>query len=659
MKMAHSRFEENGGQSSRRRNVVIGFCIIFAILLITSVINWGIISSWGKVDIERVYVSGSNGAEWSALVYRPDNATDATPAPAAIMWHGNAGNARNHESWAVEFARRGFVVVVPDLSGSGDSLYTTTANRWVEQEYWFDYMRGLSFVDKDNILTTGHSAGSTPAWDIGAMHNVKGILVAGGCSVFDGHYGAPEGSNRPAGNALQSPGGSEYMEAWYTWTGNTVICMGEAEMSNYSGSYDANRFLQENALQVLQKYPGYENAEELEANRLYGSFEENNGFLFCVEDYRIHEAAFVSKNTIGNLLKYSQEIVGDAVPNYIDSTDQIWPYKDYVGLFGIYVFAAFLFALTLLLIEFVPVFAIVRRPMARNIGMRGKGMLLATVVGILAPYLVMKTDAFGIVGGPNGANLTALGFHMRYANLGFGMILGLTIVCSFGLVVYLIHERGNKLTLSDFGMTPEGYDPAASGAKKAKAIAHMILSTFLLSLIVIGVGWAYMQLQLDVTGTDFYAWFFGVKNIPIAKIPAFLPYMVVFILCFIPLSIDMNVVRRLPGTGNETKDTIIAMIVNVAISSAVIITVIAVKWHLQSSDNWIADSSWLWHMGMDTQRIWGLPVGMGVASAGSTFLYRKTGNLWLCCLLAGMVACIMGMLYGQYQFDFLTSWVFK
>ena len=59
-------------------------------------------------------------------------------------------------------------------------------------------------------------------------------------------------------------------------------------------------------------------------------------------------------------------------------------------------------------------------------------------------------------------------------------------------------------------------------------------------------------------------------------------------------------------------------------------------------------------MGLDTQRIWGLPVGMTVATAGATFIYKKTGNLWLCALLVGSVACLMGLLYGGTRFHYLT-----
>lgn len=37
-------------QVKRKKNVKRGFCITFALLILSSLINWGVISSWGKVD---------------------------------------------------------------------------------------------------------------------------------------------------------------------------------------------------------------------------------------------------------------------------------------------------------------------------------------------------------------------------------------------------------------------------------------------------------------------------------------------------------------------------------------------------------------------------------------------------------------------------------
>ena len=626
----------------RRRNVRIGFCITLAILLIASIVNWGVVTGWGNVRIDRITLSGNDGATTSALVYRPANATDETPAPTVICFHGNAGNARNHESWAMEFARRGFVVASPDLYGSGNSLGyfdgTVTEKSFggaisqrgllSEAELIYNYVLDLPYVDTDNIISTGHSMGCNAAQMLGAKYNAKAIIGASPVILL-------RGEDNP------------YIEAWNNYTGNYIELAGEPEI--ITGGMPL-----QDPVAALQKYPGYENITEVEEGKLYGSFEEGNAFIYIEENERIHEAAFVSTTTIGNLLNYAQLAVGDAVPNYIDFNDQVWPLKDYTGLFGIFAFAAFLCAFALLLIEEVPAFAAVRRPLARNVGFRGTSLVIACLVALLVPYLVIKTDAFGIVGGGKYVNLWGAGFNLGFSNMGFGVVVGLALVCCLGTAIFVLAERKKKgLALSDFGMTPYGYEKLETRGQRVRAIIGMILRSLAVAAITVGVGWALLQLQVAVLGTDFYAWFFGVKDLPLDKVPYYLNYLIVFILAFVVLSIDMNVIRRLPTTGNETKDLLIAMAVNIALGIAMVIVIVAVKWWLQSIAS-PADTNWLWGMALDTQRIWGLPVGMTVATAGSTFIYKKTGNIWLCALLVGTIACIMGVLYGSTRFHYIT-----
>lgn len=625
-----------------KRNVRIGWCVTLAILLVATLVNWGVITGWGKINIDRITIDGNDGAKFSALVYRPDNATDKTPAPAIMMYHGNAGNARNHESWAMEFARRGFVVVSIDQFGSGDSQgyfdgsetgALTSRSLIDEANLFYEYADSLPFVDSNNIIASGHSMGCASAAGVGALHNAKGILLASPVIFLDK--------------------GSDTEAAWNNYQGDVAAWIGAVELDG-STHDEKVRALQKKAggtmLGKVQRYDA--SANVIAPDQVYGSFENGNGFLYGIEYDRIHEAAFVSTQTIGHLLEYGQQMVDD-VPNYIDASDQVWPVKDYTGLFGIFAWAAFVFATALLLIEEVPAFAAVRRPLARNIGARRQGLVAGSLVALLVPYLVIKTDAFGIVGGRHYTNLLAAGFNLGYSNMGFGVVIGLSICCTVGMLVFLFLKRKEKLTPVDFGFTPTGYSELPSRGKKVEAVLLMVVKSALVAALAVAAGFIYTKFQTEVFGTDFYSWFFGVKDLPVWKIPNYLNYLVVFIICFIVLSIDMNVIRRLPTTGSETKDLILAMAVNLVLAVTVIIIIVAVKWHLQTIGS-SADTNWFWSMGLDTQRIWGLPVGMTVATLGATFLYKKTGNIWLCALLIGTIACLMGLLYGGTRFHYLT-----
>ncbi|MCD8018949.1 MAG: hypothetical protein LUF92_05000, partial [Clostridiales bacterium] len=297
-----------------------------------------------------------------------------------------------------------------------------------------------------------------------------------------------------------------------------------------------------------------------------------------------------------------------------------------------------------------------KRPIARNLGLRGIGYGISAILGIIFPYIVLKTDALGIVGGSFYDNLRFT-FKMGYSNMAFGTIVGLNILglCGF-LFYYVTVGRHKKLHIRDLGLTPEKYDSMKTNGEKALSVVQMVVMTLLLSAIVIAISWGYIQLQEEVAGTAFYAYFFGVKEIPIAKIPYYLNYLVIWIICFVVASFTLNVERRLPSTGNDNLDTVLQMAINIVLGIFTLTLIVAVKWYLQTigSD---ADTNLIWNMGLDTQRIWGMPVGMTVGIGGSTFLYKKTGNTWLSAILMGTVACLMCVLFGGTRFHFLTFFV--
>ena len=601
--------------SKKKSTATRGFLISLALLLLVSIINWGIVTGWGDVKITRLNVTGTENTPFSALLYTPSNATDETPAPALICFHGNAGNARNHESWAVEFSRRGFVVLSVDQFGAGNSSNFT--DEWLSTpafvsvgEIYYQYLMTLPFVDTENIVVGSHSMGNSPAFSLAGKYNAKAVVAASPVT-----FNVDE----------------EYAQAWKDYRGNYLCATGVVETAA------AERNINDSVTILADRgYEGVEEGQSAELGKLYGSFEEGNAYCLILEPKRIHEAAFVSQTTIGNLLWFAQESVGvDNVPNYIDSDNQIWMYKDYTGLLGIFVFAAFLCFLALFLIDKVPAFAVVKQPVPRNIGLRGIGLAISCICGIIFPYIVLKTGCFGLINVLGTSSV--VGFQMGYSNQAFCTIIGLNAMGFLTFILFLLTDgKKQHATISDFGLTEYG---------KKRPSFNFIIKTVLLSAIVIAIGWAYLQLQEDVLGTDFYAWFFGYKPVPIQKVPYYTWYIVIWILCFIIASFGINVERRLPSTGHETLDTLIAIVFNVIMAAFTVTLVIIVKWCLETNGEF--DNVFWEQFTIDIQRLWGMPAGMAVGVGGSTFLYRKTGNTWLSAILMGTAAAMMCVLYGQ------------
>ena len=620
------------GRARRRRNVRTFFLIMLALTVLMSVLCWGTVTSWGQVKVKRLTVAAHDGDTVSALLYIPQNATNETPAPMLFNCHGNAGNARNHESWAVEFARRGFVVVSIDHLGGGDSEnHVYDGNTNLESmtnvaEAFYQTALSFPFVDKENILVAGHSMGCGTASSLAARYDAKGFMLASGDI---GAFIAVSIEGKPL------PEGAEvYAEGLKNYNGNVLLVYGDVEQPEEK--------LCAKLQDYLDDHPAYGGVQYTQVGQVVGSFEEGNAVCALRDSERIHEAAFVNAQTIEHLLWFGQNAVGEAVPNYIDPADQVWQAKDYVGLIGIFVFGLFICAIALLLIEEVPFFEEVKRPIPRNIGLRKGGLAVSVILGVVFAYIVLKTGAFGIISAtglttPTKNAIPKPGFRLMFANVAFGVIVGLNLLGLLGFALYYFTDgKKHELTLSDLGLTPDGAD---------RPSLAMIGKTVLLSVLTIAIAWSCILLQEQLTGTNFYAWFFGFKPIPLYKIGYYVWYILIWIVCFVVASFGINVERRLPTTGKEWLDIVIAMVFNILVASFTLVVVIVVRWHLESVGQGNAYPFWTFKA--DIARLWGMPAGMAVGIGGSTLLYRKTGNTWLSAFLMGTVAALMCVTFGQ------------
>src|SRR5262245_61749869 len=73
------------------------------------------------IKIEDVRFKGAKGNTMSALLYIPPNATAQSPAPGILAVHGYINSRETQDGFAIEFARRGYVVLALDQTGHGYS----------------------------------------------------------------------------------------------------------------------------------------------------------------------------------------------------------------------------------------------------------------------------------------------------------------------------------------------------------------------------------------------------------------------------------------------------------------------------------------------------------------------------------------------------------
>ena len=112
----------------------------------------------GGIRVQDVRFPGANGVTMSALLYVPPNATAKTPAPGVLAVHGYINSRETQDGFAIEFARRGYVVLALDQTGHGYSGGYAFENGFGGPD-GLKYLRGLDMVDKANIGLEGHSMG--------------------------------------------------------------------------------------------------------------------------------------------------------------------------------------------------------------------------------------------------------------------------------------------------------------------------------------------------------------------------------------------------------------------------------------------------------------------------------------------------------------------
>lgn len=171
--------------NSKTKNIVIVFIFVLFVFILSEVIAYGVMTSFGKVEVRNVNIENFNGLNVRGKLYRPLGVTSKDPAPGVLYLHGYQNNRETSDPYAIELSRRGFVVLVIDTLGRGNS-----DNQFSEDEAGFDdtyggnsafeYLRGLSFVDSDRCGIGGHSLGGEMAYNI-ALENrdVRALVFSG------------------------------------------------------------------------------------------------------------------------------------------------------------------------------------------------------------------------------------------------------------------------------------------------------------------------------------------------------------------------------------------------------------------------------------------------------------------------------------------------
>lgn len=277
------------------RSFVLGWLII----LIGSVLAHYIQTS-GDIRIKDVRFNGADGKTLSAYLYIPSGVTADAPAPGILAVHGYINSREVQSGFAIEFARRGYVVLAMDQAGHGYSDAPAFANG-NGGPAGLAYLRSLDIVDKDNIGLEGHSMG--------------GWTVLAAATAYPDDYKAMvlEGS---------SVGGGRSGAGTTQWPRNVAVVF--SQFDEFSASmWQAPKGSDVNDSANLKTLFGSSNAVNI--GQVYGNIEAGTARVLYSPPVT-HPGDHISRTAIGHSLDWFAQTLDGGNP--LPADDQIWMYKE-------------------------------------------------------------------------------------------------------------------------------------------------------------------------------------------------------------------------------------------------------------------------------------------------------------------------------------------
>jgi dienelactone hydrolase len=344
-----------------------GFFILGLVLILGGSYLAHAIQTAGGVEVRDVRFAGDNGLTQAGLLYVPKSATAAKPAPAVLASHGYINTREMQSPFAIELARRGFVVLAMDMVGHGysDGAVKLGPGQDLGGPAALRYLQSLPFVDKANIGLEGHSMGGIPIATAAAAQpdSYKAI-------VFEGSTPAFLGAKAPARiNNLAVVFGQYDEFAPLMW-------------GVPKGSLVANSPKLAKAFGV----PG-----PVLVGKIYGAVAD--GSARVLENPPVtHPWEHFSRAGVGGAVDWFQKtLVGEANP--LPPADQIWLWKDIGTAVGFAGFICLLIGAFEVLLT-VPVFASLNHPAEpvaeRRTGKWWLAFLLTAAIPALTFYPFMK-----------------------------------------------------------------------------------------------------------------------------------------------------------------------------------------------------------------------------------------------------------------------------
>lgn len=552
--------------------------IALLLILVGGLLAWNTQTDGGSITIKDVRWVAPSGSQMSALLYIPDGASAENPAPGVVAIHGYINSRETQDGFAIEFARRGYVVLAVDQTGHGYSDPPAFANGFGGYEA-LAYLRTLSFVDKDNIGLEGHSMGG---WAVAIAASVfpddyKSIILAGSST---GTFGAPDGTPEwPRNFAL----------IFSRWDEFSALMWGSPVPADI---VDTGK---------LQTVFGTDSA--VEVGKLYGSIEDGTARKLYMPR-TTHPGDHLSTEAIGNAVEWFQMTLDGG--NKLAPSDQIWYWKEIGTLIAAVGMILLLFPVGALLLG-TKYFSDLAEEPAPSKADAGFGWWLpALITLLLGPLTLFWAKAIPENAGLQPTALFPQGITTQVVF--WTTLLGVVTIVLLLLWHYVLNKKANG-TGDNYGLT---WDRKLRWGKVGKS--------FLLAFLVVLVGYGTLILSDFFFKTDYRFWVFAIKLLSPLQLRMALPYFILFAFYFLILGTVLHAQLR-KDEWSMSK----AILVNIGILMLGYLGLIVYQYIPLLSGGMLANAA---------EPLWSiiafqfLPL-MGIAGAVYTYFSRKTGHVYV------------------------------
>jgi hypothetical protein len=597
-------------QTNHRSHRFLLLCI--ATILLASFLASRVQNSWSMVQVTELRVPTHNGQWVSADLYRPRTATAENPAPLVVVVPGFQRSREALSNVAIELSRRGIVAISIDPYAQGRSSSSLSRMAATTEGYGMfavvEYAAStpnLNYIDQSRIGATGHSAGGNAA--------IRGA----------NHFGR-EAQLKDETSKLHSVFVSGYvltltdavLRDVRSNVGMSYAFYDEGAYRNELGNGDMRIAPESLRLVNSGGSAGETPVTEVELGRYYGDIDGRT--LRVVHNERVlHPFQPYIKEATANQIEYFEHVFRHA--SGLDSYDQVWFWKELLGLVSLVTALVMLVPMGRLLLE-TPFW----RPLMHDLPPalprpRGRGRVLFWALFVLGAliacfsYIPMAELSQQLFLDASNRRMTWF-FPQRMNNA-----VMLWAVLN-GLVGYAMFFASYRWHGRQHGVRPEMWGLAIGGGELLRTLALAATLFLLYYLLLFGIYW--------VLHVDYNFWFMGVRVFRPELLILLGMYLPFFFLFFLSNSLRVNGSMRWEGQP-EWQGMLIGGLGN-SLGLLLIVVVQYVTFAATGTVYWT--DGWLY-----VNLLFAVVPMMFVLPYFNRYFFRLTGRIWLGPLITSMI----------------------